>query len=206
MPTIPQSEIPRPKSWDEFEDIVADLYGRLWNDPNTCRYGRTGQPQQGVDVYGCPTHLAGRYAGVQCKRYDEGALTRAIAVGEITKAEEFSPPLAEYTIATTERRDARLQQAVREISQKRQSAGKFPVHIAFWEDLCSLLGHPDNRDLLQKHYGDWLGWLKEVVGAEVAAPSSLHQLPADLADFTGREKEVGELVALLGEGAGGATI
>jgi len=36
--------------------------------------------------------------------------------------------------------------------------------------------------------------------------SSLHQLPADLADFTGREKEVGELVALLGEGAAGATI
>jgi len=32
------------------------------------------------------------------------------------------------------------------------------------------------------------------------------QLPADLADFTGREEEVRELVALLGEGAGGATI
>jgi len=206
MPTIPQSELPIPKSWDEFEDIVADLYGRVWNDPNTRRYGRTGQPQQGVDVYGCPTHLGGRYAGVQCKRYDEGALTRAIVEGEIAKAEEFSPPLAEYTIATTERRDARLQLAVREISQERRSAGKFPVHIAFWEDLCSLLGHPNNRDLLRKHYGDWLGGLKEMVGFEVAAPSSLHQLPADLADFTGREEEVRELAALLGEGAAGATI
>jgi len=36
--------------------------------------------------------------------------------------------------------------------------------------------------------------------------SPLHQLPADLADFTGREGEVRELAALLGEGAGGATI
>jgi len=34
----------------------------------------------------------------------------------------------------------------------------------------------------------------------------VHQLPADLADFTGREKEVRELTALLGEGKGGATI
>jgi len=34
----------------------------------------------------------------------------------------------------------------------------------------------------------------------------VHQLPADLADFTGREKEVRELVALLGGGAAGATI
>ena len=32
------------------------------------------------------------------------------------------------------------------------------------------------------------------------------QLPADLVDFTGREDEVRELVALLGEGGGGATI
>jgi len=36
--------------------------------------------------------------------------------------------------------------------------------------------------------------------------SPLYQLPADLADFTGQEKEVRELVALLGRGAGGATI
>jgi len=41
---------------------------------------------------------------------------------------------------------------------------------------------------------------------EAPAPPSLHQLPADLADFTGREGEVGELVALLGGGGGGATI
>ena len=39
-----------------------------------------------------------------------------------------------------------------------------------------------------------------------AYPPHPHQLPADLADFTGREGEVRELVALLGEGTGGATI
>ena len=39
-----------------------------------------------------------------------------------------------------------------------------------------------------------------------AYPPHPRQLPADLADFTGREEEVGELVALLGGGAGGATI
>ena len=41
---------------------------------------------------------------------------------------------------------------------------------------------------------------------KAAAPPLLHQLPADLADFTGREHEVRELVALLGQGAAGATI
>jgi tetratricopeptide (TPR) repeat protein len=47
---------------------------------------------------------------------------------------------------------------------------------------------------------------KIVYEAGAAAPSSLHQLPADLPDFTGREDEVRELVAVLGEGAAGATI
>ena len=160
MPTVPQSELPIPKSWDEFEDIVADLYGRAWNDPNTRRYGRTGQAQQGVDICGRPARLQGRYAGVQCKRYEPGTLTLEIVEAEIAKAEEFKPPLAEYTIATTARRDAGLQEAVRLITQEREAAGKFSVHIAFWEDLCSVLTHPDNNDLLRKHYGDWLGRLK----------------------------------------------
>jgi len=164
MPTIPQSELPVPKSWDEFEDIVADLYARAWDDPHTRRYGRTGQAQQGVDICGRPARLRGRYAGVQCKRYEPGTLTLKAVEAEIAKAEEFKPPLAEYTIATTARRDARLQEAVRLITQEREAAGKFSVHIAFWEDLCSLLTHPDNNDILRKHYGDWLVRLKTVPG------------------------------------------
>ncbi len=54
MPTIPQSELPKPKSWDEFEDIVWDLYTRRWRDPHADRYGRGGQPQHGVDIVGRP--------------------------------------------------------------------------------------------------------------------------------------------------------
>ena len=170
MPTVAQSEWPKPKSWDEFEDIVWDLYLRLWDDPNAQRYGRPGQAQQGVDIYGQPTRLGGRYAGVQCKRYDEGALTRAIVEGEVAKAEEFSPPLAEYTIATTERRNARLQAAVREINRARQAAGKFSIQVAFWDDLCSWLSDPSNNDLLQKHYGDWLARLAETTRISPLGP------------------------------------
>ena len=139
MPNIPQSELPRPKSWDEFEDIVWDLYTRLWDDPNAQRYGRSGQAQQGVDIYGQPARLGGGYVGIQCKRYDAGTLTRARIEAEIAKAETFTPPLTEYLIATTEPRDAALQAVIREVNQERQAAGKFPVGIVFWEDLCSRL-------------------------------------------------------------------
>jgi hypothetical protein len=162
MPTVPQSELPRPKSWDEFEDIVWDLYVRLWSDPSAQRYGRSGQAQQGVDIYGQPGHLGGQYAGIQCKRYDAGNLTQAKIEAEIAKAETFDPPLAEYLIATTEPRSATLQQAVRKISEERQATADFLVHIVFWEDLCNHLADPTNNDLLQKHYGDWISRFQDI--------------------------------------------
>jgi len=201
MPTVAQSELPKPKSWDEFEDIVWDLYKRVWGDPDARRYGRTGQPQQGVDVYGRPARLGGRYAGVQCKRYDEGRLTRAVVEEEIDKAEGFKPSLAEYIIATTAPRDGKVQMAVREINEAREAAGKFGVGVVFWEDLSSLLYEPGNDDLLQKHYGDWLARLRE---AAAAVATALHQIPPPPADFTGREEELRKLCA--GIETGGVTI
>jgi hypothetical protein len=57
VPTIAQGDFPPPKSWDEFEDIVAHLYTRIWNDPRATRCGRSGQAQQGVEICGQPEQL-----------------------------------------------------------------------------------------------------------------------------------------------------
>jgi hypothetical protein len=156
MPSPSTGELPRPKSWDEFEGIVFDIFSRRWNHTTAQRHGRLGQPQKGVDIYGQPAGLDGRYAGVQCKRFENGRLTRQKAEAEIAQADAFSPPLAAYTIATTESRDAPLQQAVREINEARRARGIFLVDIFFWEDLCDALSHPDNHDLLRKHYAHFV--------------------------------------------------
>jgi hypothetical protein len=209
MPTPSTSELPKPKSWDEFEDIVGDLYSREWRDRDAQHYGRSGQHQQGVDICGRPSPLGGQYAGIQCKRYDAGNLNRKTVEAEITKAEKFKPPLAEYVIATTEPRDALLQEIVRLIDQERRARGDFSVRIVFWDDLCSQLAHPDNDDLLRKHYGDWLARGFRLVpiysppplpGADTLPdpgplpPGSGLPLPRN-AVFTGRR---GDLLALAG--------
>lgn len=152
MPTIATSELLPPKSWDEFEDIVWNVYTREWQDHHAERYGRSGQAQQGVDISGQPYWLNGGYAGIQCKRYAKGALKINDVEKEIAKAEEFKPPLQEYTIATTDRRDAGLQEAIRLLNEQRRAAGKFSVYVAFWEDISDRLLTPANRDLLGKHY------------------------------------------------------
>ena len=53
-----------PPSWDKFEEICADLFSRIWGDTLLGRYGRTGQRQHGVDIYGKEN---GADSGVQCK-------------------------------------------------------------------------------------------------------------------------------------------
>ena len=63
MPSPTTTKLPIPKSWDEFEDIVADVLKLRWKNPHVTRNGRSGQRQHGVDICGTAAHLpAGEYA------------------------------------------------------------------------------------------------------------------------------------------------
>ena len=149
MPSPTTTDLPIPKSWDEFEDICSDLLKCLWSDQYVVRNGRSGQKQHGVDIYGKPAHLKGRdskTADAQCKRVE--ALTEEDIKNEIEQATEFKPSLEEYLLLTTLKRDASLQEYVRtqdwEINR---------VEILFWEDLSLQLSESD--ELLKKHFPLW---------------------------------------------------
>ena len=171
MPSPPTTDLPRPNSWDEFEDICADILKRMWNDPYIVRNGRSGQRQQGVDSYGMPKHLGGpiakKYAGAQCKKAD--ALTIEIIQEEVTKSKEFTPSLTEYLVMTTAPRDAKVQEQVR-----MQTWPYDRVHVVFWEDISlELSGHDD---LLQKHFP---GWMKRTTTEEQVLNMILSSKPQD---------------------------
>jgi hypothetical protein len=154
MPTPSTSDLPKPKSWDEFEDIVWEIYTRRWRDPHAQRYGRSGQAQKGIDIYGQQSGSS-KYVAVQCKRYEDNKLNLSTINSEIFKAEEFPSSVSEYIIATTASRDTKIQDSVRQLNEQRMSENKFSVHIVFWEDLCSYLTEPDNYDLIGKYYSAW---------------------------------------------------
>jgi hypothetical protein len=151
MPSPPTTDLPRPKSWDEFEDICTDVLKRTWGDPYVVRHGRLGQRQSGVDCYGFPKHLGGanskKYAGAQCKETD--TLTIDIVIEEVEKARKFTPGLTEYLLMTTAPRDATLQESIRT-----QHWPFDRVHVMFWDDISlELSGHDD---LLLKHFPNWM--------------------------------------------------
>ena len=85
MPTISSSNIPTPKSWGEFEDIVLAAAKLRWNATDFFRNGRQGQKQDGVDVWG---HDDDRHIGIQCKNTIDG-ITLSVIKKEMTNAGAF---------------------------------------------------------------------------------------------------------------------
>lgn len=140
-----------PASWDKFEEICADLFSRIWGDTQLVRYGRTGQRQNGVDIYG---QEKGADSGVQCKgkrNWPPTKLTIAEIDAEVEKAKEFSPPLKTYIIATTADNDVHVTDHVNAISAKHAEQGLFRVTIFGWRDLVARFY--DYPEVLQKHFG-----------------------------------------------------
>jgi hypothetical protein len=134
-----------PPSWDKFEEICADLFSRIWNDTQLVRYGRSGQRQNGVDIYG---KESGADSGVQCKgkrNWPPTKLTIAEIDAEIEKAKEFSPALKTYIIATTADNDVHVTDHVNAISAKHAEQGLFRVTVFGWRDLVGRFYDYPNR-------------------------------------------------------------
>ncbi len=191
MPTPTTTKLPVPKSWDEFEDIVSDVLRARWATPHVTRDGRSGQAQDGVDIYAIAAHLGQRYAGAQCKLVDSLSASEVDKI--VSDADQFQPPLAEFLITTSMARDAKIQARVRILNVERIAAGMFPVQILFWEDIS--LDLSGDKKLLAKHFPDWsrltakdeepefqVGWiLDEKICDEVAVTA----LAADTTDILG---------------------
>ena len=152
MPTIATSQLLPPESWEEFENICADLFSLEWGDPSVVRHGRHGQRQQGVDIYGRPAK--GRYEGVQCKGksvWPPTALTVNEVSKEVRKAKKFSPRLSKFIIATIANDDAALQAHARAISDRHEKRNFFSVHVFGWQELSRRIKSHDA--LIQKYFG-----------------------------------------------------
>jgi hypothetical protein len=90
-----------------------------------------------------------RHIGVQCKNTVDG-ISLATVKAEIASAEAFEPKLDRLYIATTAKRDAVLQKAVREISKQQAQAGLFKVDVLFWDDIFQDLAKDD--EIFFRHY------------------------------------------------------
>ena len=154
MPTLNTIQYPKPIDDTEFQEIIRDLFSLHWNDDNTLNYGRSGQAQDGVDVFGNPNKSKQSY-GIQCKLRKEKQLTKKDIIDEIEKAKKFSPKLDTYIFATTTERNKNLQDLIKQISDNEKSIGGFEVQIKFWEDISSLFA--EYPRIAKKYYPQFWG-------------------------------------------------
>lgn len=129
-------DYPPPRSWEQFEELCADLFEVMWADPRLVRHGRAGQSQQGVDIVA--TRGAVYPVGLQCKKKSKWPvreLTLGEIIGEIEKAEKFDPPLRELYILTTAETDSKLQGSVRALNDARRGRSEFLVEVLSWTEI-----------------------------------------------------------------------
>lgn len=127
--------LPKPANWDDFQDLCCQLWRELWGDMEAHQYGRLGQRQNGVDIYG-KYRFDTQYTGVQCKgkngNYDSFLTTGEID-NECKKAANFLPQLGTFIMATTSPRDVNVQNHCNNLNT--QQVYPFKVDTWAWDDI-----------------------------------------------------------------------
>lgn len=147
MPSPIQYILPKTEDSKEFEKMVAECASIRWQQ-QFFLYGRRGQKQHGIDIFSEKWDIV-----IQCKNYMnnmsiEQFITNVkrdyeTAVNRFTKIRKF-------VIATALNRDAKLQDAVRDISTKNNSQAEINITILFWEDIQETIS--SNQNLIDMFY------------------------------------------------------
>lgn len=178
------ADYPPPRSWDQFEELCADIFESAWQDPALVRHGRAGQRQDGVDIVG---RNGGTYPiGLQCKRRSSWPVSRLSTKeidDEIRAAEKFKPQLKAFYILTTAPDDTLLQEHVRSINEKRGKNKLFEVILLGWSEI--LRRCLKDSQVADKHFGPKGSKLRSpLLGSWYTVRGRLEKSSADLSlDF-----------------------
>ena len=137
-PCFMPSSFRHPATGRSSKTSVAIFSRRSGVTPYTQKHGRSGQAQNGVDVFG---RRNGRWQAVQCKRrstFPETRLTKAEVRAEVKAATEFAQPLETLAIVTTAPPDAGLQAQAMELTELHGEDGPRVV-VYGWSELCEKL-------------------------------------------------------------------
>lgn len=141
-----------PRSWEQFEELCADVFQSAWRDPALVRYGRAGQSQNGVDIVGRNGALYP--IGIQCKRRSKWPISRLSTKQideEVKKALNFKPALKAFYILTTAPDDTTLLDHVRKINEQHEKKSLFEVVLLGWGEIVRRATL--DSQVADKHFG-----------------------------------------------------
>ncbi len=137
-------KIAKPDNWKTFEFLCKSLWEQNEEIDFIKLYGRQGQAQSGIDLYGYKTN--GDFFAIQCK--DVQLLTTKIIDNEIALALNSKHEIKHYILCTTLNRDTKLQDYEILINKNL----KFKFDILFWEDIEEMLKEEKNYNIFHRFY------------------------------------------------------
>lgn len=183
MPTPSTTKWPRPKSEDEWEDMVLDAMRIFWNDPNAYRYGRKGQSQNGVDIIGKKdSHIV----AAQAKNSD--SLSRQIIISEIIKAKKLFTPIEELYFVISGFRDNKLQELIHKISIENKTKNSFEVFILFFDDVIQYL--TCNSELVKKYWQSFFDSVSQILKKSILTGDDAVDAIFNLNEFKQIEEQI----------------
>lgn len=135
MPDISATEIPKPLNWQDFQRSSRVLFRGILRDDSIQEFGRDGQTQHGIDLFGYRNGDTSLPVGVQCRRY-KSPLSEAKMRADVDEAREIKPALTEFIFATTSDRDKNMQLAAAKLTAELKKSGwECRVTVMAWQDL-----------------------------------------------------------------------
>ena len=142
MPAFPMLALSQPESLREFEYILREYCAETFKGLAQL-YGKQGIMQNGVDIV--VARPDGTRVCVQCKNYRDSKITVSDIDEWVKELDNTTCNMSEFVLATSlTKPNAKLQERVHQISDKRLEEGLCPVNIIFWNDIeCFVYKHPD---------------------------------------------------------------
>lgn len=146
MPTSSLVHLPQSRSAEEFESMCVDVLDILY-DTYFEIYGRSGQKQNGIDLYAPST--GPNYTVAQCKNYYNCSheKLRSQLKKDIKSTQNLGFSIGLFIVMTSLSRDILTQNDILKLKCKSQ------IRILFWDDIQKILY--ENKELLKKYYPDF---------------------------------------------------
>lgn len=152
-----------PQGWQDFEKFVRGVVDIIWKQEGWQNYGRLGQNQAGIDLFGYDE--AGNFSAIQCKKRSltnssakiltNSLLTQKLFEADIAVADLIdNPKISRLIFATTSSRDTSVQDTVRAMNERRRTENKFSIEVWFWDDFQVLIER--HIELMYWYYADVL--------------------------------------------------
>lgn len=162
MGNLPLTFLP-PQNWQDFEKLLRGVVEVIWEQQGWHNYGRPGQKQSGIDLFGYDNR--GKFTAIQCKKKeatdDEGQLltisliTETLIDKEIKRASGIKDPQLDRLIfATTSPTDRAVQNLILKKNEERKKQSLFELDMWFWQDIQVHIER--HKELMYWYYQDFL--------------------------------------------------